>query len=129
MFTVIWLIVFTVGLPVQILTQRSTDFGSQTLFIVFILYIISSHTSSIVAVVWVSIIRRRMFLDIIENISKVDNKLRYTLQEEKYMNRNVLFNIISEIKLLTVIKCIVIIYTIYRMAGVPYYIIFIEKII
>jgi hypothetical protein len=61
MFTVIWLILFTVGLPVKILTLRDDDFGSQTLFIAFMLYYISSYTSSIVAVVWISVIKRRMF--------------------------------------------------------------------
>jgi hypothetical protein len=101
MFTVIWLSVFTVALPVQILTLCGADFVSQTSFIADMLFIISSYTSSIVTVVWVSIIRRRKFLEIIENISEVDNKLRYTLQEETYMNRNLLFNIISEIILLS----------------------------
>ena len=33
MFTVIWLIVYTVGLPVQILSLNRTDFDSDTLFI------------------------------------------------------------------------------------------------
>jgi hypothetical protein len=42
MFTVIWLIVYTVGLPVQILTLLSADLGSQTLFIAFMLHIILS---------------------------------------------------------------------------------------
>jgi hypothetical protein len=125
---VIWLIVFTVGLPVQILKLRSAYFGSQTLFIAYTLFLISSYTSTIVTVVWVSIIKRKMFLEIIENISEVDNKLQYTLQEETYMNRNVLFNIISEIILLPVINCTAIIYTIYRMAGEPYYISVIETI-
>jgi hypothetical protein len=121
MFTVVWLIVYTVGLPVQILTLRSDDFGSKTLFIALILFNISSYTSSIVAVVWLSIIKRSRFLRIIENISDVDNKLRYTLQEETSMNRNVLFNIISEIILLTVIKFTAMIHNIYRMASEPYY--------
>jgi uncharacterized membrane protein YfhO len=61
-FSVIWLIVYTVGLPVQILTLRSYDFDSKTLFIAFMLFIISSYTTSIVAVVWVSIIKRSSFL-------------------------------------------------------------------
>jgi hypothetical protein len=128
MFTVIWLIVYTVGLPVQILTLRSDDFDSQILFITFIIYTISLYISVIVAVVWVSVIKRRIFLEINENISEVDNKLRYTHQEETYMNRNVMFNIISEIILLTVTKCTAIIYNIYRMASEPYYIIFKETI-
>ena len=38
-FTVIWLIVNTVGLPVQILTLSSDDFDSQSLFIAFKIYI------------------------------------------------------------------------------------------
>ena len=61
MFTVIWLIVLTVGLPVQMLRLCSVDFDSQALFIAFMVYTISSYTSSIVAVVWVSVIKRRCF--------------------------------------------------------------------
>jgi hypothetical protein len=128
MFTVIWLIVYTVGLPVHILTLRSDDFGSKTLFIALILFIISSYTSSIVAIFWVSIIKRSRFLGIIENILDVDNKLRYTLQEETSMNRNVFFNIISEFILLTVIIFTAMIYNIYRVASEPYYIIVIVTI-
>jgi hypothetical protein len=128
MFTVIWLIVYSVGLPVQILIQRSVDLVSQTSFIAFMLYTILSYPSSIVAVVWVSIIKRRMFLGIIENILEADNKLRYTHQEETYKNRKVMFNIISEIILLTVTTCISIIYNIYRTASEMYYIIFIVTI-
>ena len=128
MFTVIWLIILTVGLPVHILTLRDFGFGSQTLFIAVILFLISSYTSSIVAVVWISVIKRRMFLEITEKISEVDNKIRYTHQDEIYMNRNVMFNIISEIVLLNVILCIVIIYYIYSIVSEPYYLIFIETI-
>jgi hypothetical protein len=51
----------------------------------------------------------------------VDNKICYTLQKETYMNRNVLFNIISEIILLTVFKCTEIIDNINRIASEPYY--------
>ena len=127
-FTVIWLIIFTVGLPLQILTLRSDDFDTQTLFIAFKIYMISSYTSSIVAVVWVSVIKRRNFLEILENISEVDNKIQYTLQEETYMNRNVMFNIISEIILLTVIQCTTIVYNTYQIASEPYYIIIIKTI-
>ena len=128
MFTVIWLIVLTVGLPVQILTLRSGYLGSTILFIVFMLYIISSYTSSVVAVVWVSVVKRKMFLEIIEIISEMDNKIQYTLQEETYMNRRVMFNIISEIILLTVIKCILIINNLYHIASEPYYIIILDTI-
>jgi len=122
-FTVIWLILFTVGFPVHILELDDNAFRSNITFIAFILYVISSYTSSIVAVVWVSIIKRRRFLEIIENISEVDNKLRCTLQEETYMNRNVMFNIISEIIPLTFIQCTVMIYNISLMESEPYYII------
>jgi hypothetical protein len=125
---VTWLIIFTVGLPVQILTRSDDDFSSQTLFITFMLYYISSYTSSIVAVVWISVIKRRIFLEIIGNISKVDNKIQYTPQEETCMNRNVLFNIISEIFFLTVFQCTAIIYTIYYIANEPYYIMIIRTI-
>jgi hypothetical protein len=128
MFTVIWLVVFTVGLPVQILTLRSFVSDSKTLFIVLMLCFISSYTSSIVAVVWVSVIKRKRFLEIIEHISEVDNKIRYTPQEQTYMNRNVMFNLISEIIALTVIQCALISYNTYHVAGEPYYIIVIQII-
>ena len=74
------------------------------------------------AVVGISIIKRRRFLEIIENTSEVDNKIRYTPQEETYMNRNVMFNIIAEIILLTVVPCILIIYIIYQFRIEKYYI-------
>jgi hypothetical protein len=125
MITVICLIVYRIGFSVYIMTLHICDFVSQTLFVTFILYIISSHTSSTVVVVWVSIVKI-MFLEITENLSEVDNKLRYTQQEEASMKRNVMFNIISEIILLTVIKCTSITYNIDRMASEPYYIIVIE---
>ena len=128
MLTVIWLIVCTVGLPVRILTIRSDDFYSQTLLIAFMVYMISSYTSSFVAVVWVSVIKRRIFLEINKNVSEVDNKIRYTLQEETYMNRKMMFNVISEIILLTFIQCTANIYNIYCSSSEPYYIIIIETI-
>ena len=128
MFTVIWLILFTVGLPVQILTLRDDDIRSQTLFIAVMLHYISTYTGSIVAVVWISVIKRRMFLEITEKISEVDNKIRYTHQDEIYMNRNVMFNMISEIFLLNVLQCISIIYDIYYVASEPCYIIVITTI-
>jgi hypothetical protein len=81
-----------------------------------------------VAVVWISIIKRRMFLKIIGNTSEVDNKIQYTPQEETCMNRNVLFNIISEIILLIVIQCILITHAIYYVASKPCYIIVIVTI-
>jgi len=121
MFTVIWLIVCTVGLPVEILTLNSTDFYSDTLLIAFKILIISSHSSSIVAIVWVSFIKRRKFLEILESVSEVDNKVRYTLQEETSMNRKVMFNITSETIILTVIRGTLILYDIYNMASEPYY--------
>jgi hypothetical protein len=121
MFTVIWLIIYTVGFSVQILDAYGFDMSSQTLFFAFVLYIISSYTSTIIVVVWVSIIKRKGFLDIIENISNVDNKMRYTPQEETHMNRNVMFNIISELILLTVIQCSLIIYNIYQLISEGYY--------
>jgi hypothetical protein len=60
-FTVIWLIVYTVGMPIQILEAYSVDNVSRTSIIVYVLYIISSCTSCIVAVVWVSVIKRKTF--------------------------------------------------------------------
>ena len=127
-FTVIWLILFTVGFVFQILKLQSFDVKSKILFAAYILYITLSYTSSIVAVVWVSVVRRKRFLEIIENISEVDNKIRYTPQEETYMNRNVMFNIISEIILLKVIKCTAIIYYIHHTVSEPYYVIVMETI-
>jgi len=50
--------------------------------------------------------KRRTFLEIIENVSEVDNKIGHTLQEETYMKRNVTFFIFSEIILLIVSQCI-----------------------
>ena len=122
MINVIRLIVCTVGLPVRILTLSSDDFDSQTLLIAFMVSVISSYTSSIVAVVWVSVIKRRKILDTLENSSEVENKIRYTLQEETSMNIRVIFNIISEIILLTFIQCTVIVYNIHQNASEPYYI-------
>jgi hypothetical protein len=55
---VILLVLFTVGLPVQIFDACSVDLGSNALFIAVILFTISSYTSSIVGVVWVSIVKR-----------------------------------------------------------------------
>jgi hypothetical protein len=81
-----------------------------------------------VSVVWVSIIKRKMLIKIIEYISEVDNKLRYTQQEETHMNRNVMLNIITEIILLTVIVCSLIICFMYRIASKPFYIIVIGTI-
>jgi len=126
---VIWLTVFTVGFPVQILALKSTDFNRDTLFIAFKIYMISSYTSSIVVVVWVSVIKRRKFLEILENVSEVDNKIRYTHQEETSMNRKMMFNVISQIILLTVIQCSLTTYIIYIMASEPYYIIIIQTMI
>jgi O-antigen ligase len=73
MFTVIWLVVLTVGVPVQIVTLRSFVSDSKTLFVALISCFISSYTSSIVAAVWLSVIKR-IFLEIIENISESKNK-------------------------------------------------------
>jgi hypothetical protein len=123
-----WLITFTVGLPVQIFQLYCDDFDSNILFISDMIYYISSYTSIFVAVFWISIIKRRRVLEIIESISEVDNKVRYTPQEETHMNRNVMVNIISEIILLTVIQGSLILYNIYRIANVPYYNIIIETI-
>jgi hypothetical protein len=128
MFTVMWLIVYIVALPVRTLVLNSNDFDSQTLFIAFMLYIISSYTSSIVTVVWLSVVKRRMFLQIIESISEVDNKIRYTAQEETRMNRNLFFNIITEIILLSVVQCILITHNILNTASEPYHIIVIRTI-
>ena len=66
-----------------------------------------------------------IFLEILGNISEVDNKIRYTIQEQTYMNRRVMFNIISEITVLTVIHCSVIVNNISHSASEPYYIIII----
>jgi hypothetical protein len=125
---VIWLVVFTVGLSVQVLALRTFVSDSKTLLNALILYFISSYTSSIVAVVLVLVIKRRRFIGIIENISEVDNKIRYTLQEVTYMNRNALFNVILETIDITVIQYALISYNTYHFAGEPYYIIVIKII-
>jgi len=126
MFTVIWLIVLTVGLPVVLLTLRSDDFDSQALFIAYIVYMISSYTSSIVAVVWVSIVKRRKFLEILEYISEVDNKIQYTLQEESYMNRKVMFNVLSGIIVVTVTQYTLTLHFLYTILSEPCYLIIIQ---
>jgi len=68
-------------------------------------------------VICISNIKRRKFLDVIENISEVDNKIRQTHQEETYMNRIVMFNIISEFILLTVFPFTLIIYFTYQLRS------------
>jgi hypothetical protein len=97
-------------------------FVSQALLIALLLFVISSYTGSIIAVVCISIVKRRRFLEIIENVSEVDNKLRYTQQEETHMNRKVMFNIISDIKLLSVLQCTVIIVNLCQLRIQKYYI-------
>jgi hypothetical protein len=129
MFTVIWLTVYTVGLPAHMFLAYRVEVFSQVIFAAYILFIISSYTNSIMAVVCISIIKRRKFLKIIENILEVDNKIRYTHQEETYMNRNVLFNIISEIILLTVVPSILIMYIIYQLRREENYIIILTPIL
>jgi hypothetical protein len=116
-----WIIIYTVGFSLQILDAYDVNMASKTLYFTFVLYIISSYTSTLIVVVWVSIIKRRRFLEIIENLSEVDNKIRYTPQEETHVNRNVMFNIISEIILLTVFQCSLIIHIIYQFRSEGYY--------
>ena len=119
--TVVWLILYTVGLPVHTVIISVYKVFSGTSVVAFILIYISSHTSSIMAVVWVSIIKKRRFLEIIENISERENKIRYTIQEETDMNRKVMFNIISEIILVTAMLCSMIVYCIYVAEIETYY--------
>jgi hypothetical protein len=128
MFTVIWMIVFSVGFPLETLESYRIANFSNTLYIVYVLYTISSYISSVVAVVWLSVIERRKFMDIIENISEVGNKIRYTPREETNMNRKVMFNIISEIIVLTVIQCTVIVYHVHRLTSKGYFIIILTLI-
>jgi hypothetical protein len=128
MFTVIWLVLFTVGLPVRIWEACTDDLGSNVYFIAVVLFVISSYTSSIVAVVWVSVIKRKSFFKLIGNILEVDNKIRYTLQEETNMNTNVFFNIISEIMVLTVIQTALTVYDIYDVESEPFYMIVMQII-
>ena len=59
----------------------------------------------------------------------MDNEIGYTHQEETYMNRNVIFNIISEFILLTVFPCTFIIYFIHKLRSEEYYIIYLILII
>ena len=84
-FTVICLIVCTAGLPVHIIETYTFDFDSRILFISYVLFIISSYTSSIMAVVCLSVIKRKRFLEIIENILEVYIKIRHTPQAETCM--------------------------------------------
>jgi hypothetical protein len=70
-----------------------------------------------------------MFLGLVENISELDNKVRYTPQEETHMNRKVMVNIITEIILLTVIQSTVIMCNIYLISSEPCYIIIIQTVI
>jgi hypothetical protein len=119
-FTAIWLVLYTVGFPVDIFVAYSDDTVTRTFFIAWILFIISLYTSSVVGVVWLSIIKRKRFLEIIENISEVDNKVRHTLREETHMNRSLILNIISEIVLLSTIIFNVIIYDIYEFTSKEY---------
>jgi hypothetical protein len=118
---VIWLVVCAFGLPSQILDACSDDFDSNASFSAVILYLISIYTSSIVGLVWVSIVKRKTFLKIIGNILEVDNTIQYTLQEETNMNTNVFFNIISEIIFLTVIYSTMLTYEIYQAASESFY--------
>ena len=61
MFTVLWLILYTVGLPVQTLVIKCFDLFTQTLVTAYILFKIFSYTSSIMAVGCVSIVKRKYF--------------------------------------------------------------------
>ena len=90
---------------------------------------ISLYTSSIVAVIWLSVIKRRKFLEILEYISEVDNKIRFTLQEETNMNRKVMFNTISEFFILIVLPCTAIVYLTYETGSGQNYIFFIKATI
>jgi hypothetical protein len=78
MFTVNWLVLFTVELSSRIFCACSFDFGSNALFIAVILFYVSSYISCIVAVVWVSVIKRKTFLKIIGNILELDNTIHTT---------------------------------------------------
>jgi hypothetical protein len=78
-------------LPVQTLVAFIVEVVSQTLFFALLLFTISPYTSSIMAVVCISISKRIMFVKIIENTSEVDNTIRYTPREETYKNRKVMF--------------------------------------
>jgi len=56
MFTVIWLIIITVGLLVHLLVVCSVEDVAQTRYIALLLTVITSHTSSIMAVFCISVI-------------------------------------------------------------------------
>jgi hypothetical protein len=121
MFTVIWIIVYCIGFPLEILEAYRFAKFSNTVFIVCVLFTISSYSSSVVAVVWLSVIERRKLMNIIENISEVDNKMRYTPQEETNMNRKVMFNVISEIIILAIVQCSLTVYYVYKFTSEGYY--------
>jgi hypothetical protein len=82
-----------------------------------------------VAVVWVSVIKRKKKL---KRSFKIfwywTIKLQYTLHEEIYMNIKMSFNIISESVLLTVFYCALISHNIYDAGVEPYYIIVLQTI-
>jgi hypothetical protein len=67
--------------------------------------------------------KKRKVIGKIENISEVGNKIRYTHQEETYMKKNVMFNIISEIILLTVVQCNLFVCVICPFRSEEYYVI------
>ena len=65
--------------------------------------------------------KKDFFFLIIEYISEVENKIRYTNQEETYVNRNVMFKKISEIIFQIVLTYILIIYVIYQFRSKEHY--------
>ena len=127
-FTVLWLITYAVALPVYLPMFKDADMGSQTLLIGYIFILVSSYASSFTTLVFVSIIKRRKFLQILENISEVDKKIFYKPQEETYMNRKVMFNIISDIILATVIQCFRLVHNVRALSDDPYYVLIMEEI-
>ena len=74
------------------------------------------------------ICQKKIFLEIIKNISEVDNKILYPLQEKTYMNRKLMFNIFSKITLVTVVLCGIITLIILHFLSESFNIIFIQTI-
>jgi len=83
-FTVIWLIVYTVGLPVHIMEADRVDFVPHILFISYTFYNFFIHQQYYGCGLRINYQKEKV-LEIIENILEVDNKMRHTPQAETCM--------------------------------------------
>jgi hypothetical protein len=71
------------------------------------------------------------FIEVTENISEVENKIQFALLEKANMNINVylIYVVISEVTLLTVIEATLVIYHVYKDAREPNCIIVLQTIV